>query len=234
MIFRLRHGLALALLLVGIGLFYASTGFPVFKDAERIASFGVYDACADYQAASTLFGQAVREELGAKLRLEGDAACAVFLALWLWLLPVTRAGGAWVLRVASRRRMFAYGLALVVGAPVLWADRAMRDFSRGLYPHWADSLGIELLYALALGGLLLLLLAPFLISVGRGFGGGRRCLLQAPFCCWQVLAPHRLAAFILLTMALAWAAVSLLAGNYLELALALTLVLFFVNYLYGS
>ncbi|MCP3749666.1 hypothetical protein [Pseudomonas sp. SBB6] len=206
----------------------------MFKDAERIARFGVYDASPDYQAASALFGQAVREELGAKLRLEGDAACAVLLALWLWLLPVTRAGGTWVLKVASRRRMFAYGLALVAGAPVLWADRALRDFNRGLYPHWADSMGIELFYALVLGLLLLLLLAPFLVSVERGFGGGRQCRLLAPFSRGQVLALHTLAAVILLLTVLVWAAVSLLAGNYLALALALTLVLFFLNYLYGS
>ncbi|MDD1014533.1 hypothetical protein [Pseudomonas rubra] len=234
MIFRFRHGLALALLMVGIGLFFASTHFPVFKDAERIAGFGVYDASADYRAASALFKQAVREELGAKLRLEGDAACAVLLALWLWLLPVTRVGGAWVLKVASRRRMFAYGLTLVVGAPVLWADSALRDYDRGLYPHWADSMGIELFYALALGLLLLLLLAPFLISVGRGFGGGRQCRLLAPFSRWQVLALHKLAAAILLLTVLAWAAASLLAGDYVGVALALTLVLFFLNYLYGS
>ena len=215
MSFDYRHWLALACLLPSLVLFAMSYDMPVFRDAGRIEALSLREPGADYRLKSERFNQAVKEALTPKLDMEACGACLLVLSLLTLQLPKD-----WRSRDVGRWRLLAYGFGTLLLFPVLAIDASMRDYWRGLYPAWADSIGMVWFGAVVLDLILLLVLAPFLYRASKGVQGAGMI--------------YRGAAALLLLMCLAIGGAGLVSGGYVTLAAAGGLALFFGYFLLAA
>ncbi|MDG9881780.1 hypothetical protein N7650_02920 [Pseudomonas sp. GD04058] len=209
MSFDFRHWLALACLLPAILLLGISSDMPVFRDAARIEAINRHEDNVDYRLKTERFNQAVKEELTPKLKLEGYGMS--FLLLSVFMMQIPRGGQS------GRRRLLIHGFGTLVLFPLLAIDMTIRDQVRNLYPAWGDSLGPAWLVIVLLDLALWLLLAPFLYQACRGMRGTGRV--------------SRGVAALLALVCLVLSGVALATGDYVALAVAGGLLVFFGYFL---
>lgn len=149
-----------------------------------------------------------------KLTLERYGACFLVLAL---LVLELRIGQPIV--VPGRKRLLAYGLGSVLAFAGLLIDALLRDIDRGIVTNVTE-LGPTIVLLIVIELALLLMLSAFLIRAALGVENAGILL--------------RVLAFVFELMALVIALCALVGGDYVVLATAGGLALFFWYFLLGS
>jgi len=215
MSFDFRHWLALACLLPALVFFAMSYDMPVFKDPVRLRAIHPNEWGTDYDLKREQFGKAFSEELTPRLKYQYRALCFLMLAFLVLQVPRRLRSVA-----VSRPRLLAYGCGVVIVFPVLAIDQVRRNYERGVFPEWTDSLGPLTVMTMVLDMLFLLILAPFLYRTCRGLQGAGRIFKGA--------------AAVLALASLVLTAYGLWCGDYVLLATEGLQTLFFGWFLLGT